>query len=302
MPIPVIIDTDPGIDDAVAILYALRSPAFDVLGLTTLAGNVGLQKTTENAGRILALAGADVPVIGGASGPMVRAPFPATHVHGGDGLGGVLLPPPTGKPRTGAAAWIARTLLDRPTGSVDLLALGPLTNVAALLTDHPEAALRLRRIIAMGGAVDEPGNVGPRAEFNMAADPEAAAIVFAAGLNLTLVPLDATRKVRASRSDCATLLASRVAEARVAGALIEAYFLTTEGSDSRPLHDPCVMLMAERPDLFHTVNRGLSIDLSHGPDAGALNPGSQELRVTLGADGTAAISQLLQVLVSDNPA
>ena len=177
----VIIDTDPGIDDAVAILYALRSPAFDVIGLTTVAGNIGLERTTANAGSILALAGVDVPVFSGASAPISRNGFAATEVHGNDGLGGVQFPTPKKKPSDGAVAWIAQTLSDHAPGTVDLMALGPLTNLAHLVTQFPDAASRVRRMIAMGGAIDERGNVGPRAEFNMAADPEAAEIVFASG-------------------------------------------------------------------------------------------------------------------------
>lgn len=298
---PVIIDTDPGLDDAVAILYALRAPAFEVLGLTTLAGNVGLDRTTANAGSILALAGSSAPVIRGAAAPLHRAPFPATEVHGADGLGGVDLPVPRYPAQEDAVEWMARTLETRAPASVDLLALGPLTNVARLLAERPGAARRLRRIIAMGGAVDDPGNVSPRAEFNMAADPEAAAAVLSAGLNLVLVPLDVTRKVRAHHSDCARLAASPRPEARAAAALIEAYFQSTTGHDSRPLHDPCVMLLVDRPELFTLRRRALTLDVSDGPDAGALCPGGPEVTVALGVQGPAALARIVEVLTGEAP-
>jgi len=267
----VIIDTDPGIDDAVAILHALASPAFDILGLTTVAGNIGIATTTRNAGRILALAGrADIPVIAGAAAPLSRKGFDTVEIHGDDGLGGVAFPEPLGPHRDDAVAWLAATLDAHPTGAIDILALGPLTNIAKLVLDHPQAARRVGRVIAMGGAVHEPGNVGPKAEFNIAADPEAAEIVFRAGLPLVLVPLDVTRRVRASRAYTDALTASDHSFAASSGQLIDAYFQSTTGGESRPLHDPCVMLFAERPNLFGLERLKLSVDTSHGPDAGAL--------------------------------
>lgn len=296
MPTPVIIDTDPGIDDAVAILCALATPSIRVLGLTTVAGNIGLEKTTANAGRILSLAGANLPVIRGATGPMEREGFAATDVHGDDGLGGVTLPEATVTPQDGAVDWTAETILSHPDGTVDLFTLGPLTNLAGLLAKRPEAARRLRRIIAMGGAVDERGNVSPRAEFNFAADPEAAACVLAADLPLTLVPLDVTRRVRARPSDTAVLRASPQAAAQAAGALIDAYFLTTQGGDSRPLHDPCVVLLADAPKLFRCDTRTLGVDISDGADAGALGPGPHQVRVAMGVDGAGALDLLMRRL------
>lgn len=297
MPTPVIIDTDPGIDDAVAIFCALAAPSLRVLGLTTVAGNIGLETTTANAGRILSLAGADVPVIRGAAGPLARAGFAATDVHGNDGLGGVAMPDPVAAPRDGAVDWMADTLTSHPEGAVDLFTLGPLTNLAGLLERRPEAARRLRRVIAMGGAVDERGNVSPRAEFNFAADPEAAERVLAAGLPLTLVPLDVTRRVRARPADTAALRAGPRPEARAAGALIDAYFLTTQGGDSRPLHDPCVVLLAEAPQLFRCETRLLDVDTSDGPDAGALGPGPHQVTVAMGVDGAAALDLLMRRLM-----
>lgn len=275
-----------------AVLYALRSPAFDVLGLTTVAGNIGLPTTTTNAAKLLTLAGRALPVHAGADRPLARTGFGASDIHGADGLGGVPLPAPQITPQPGAVDWIATTLEAQDPGTVDLFTLGPLTNLAHLLENHPQSTRRLRRVIAMGGAVDERGNVGPRAEFNIAADPEAAARVFAADLPLTLIPLDVTRRVRASTSDTAALAQARDADARTVGALIDAYFLTTDGGDSRPLHDPCVMLFAESPALFSCETRHLDVETSTGPDAGALIPGPYAIEVAMGVDGPAALAHL----------
>jgi len=300
MPQPIVIDTDPGLDDAVAILYALSRPdALDLRGITTVAGNIGLDRTTRNAGRLLAVMGrGDVPVIAGADRPLLRPGIDETRIHGTDGLGGVALPGPLAPPQTGAAGWLAGRLKAEPPGTLDLLCLGPLTNLARLLADHPEAARRLRRVIAMGGAVDERGNVGPRAEFNIACDPEAAAAVFAAGLDLTLIPLDVTRQVRAARSDLARLAAGGAAAATSA-ALIAAYFDTTQGTDSRPLHDPCVMLLATDPGLFRCQTLHLSVDCTAPPDAGTLSrhPAGHPVRVALGVDGPAALAALVAGLM-----
>lgn len=267
----VVIDTDPGIDDAVAILFALASPAFEVIGITTVAGNIGISTVTRNAGRILALAGRpDIPVIAGAAAPLVRKGFDTTEIHGDDGLGGVTFPEPLAPSLDNAVRWLGETLLRHPFGSVDILALGPFTNIARLVREHPAAAGRIGRIIAMGGAIDERGNIGPHSEFNLAADPEAADIVFRAGLPLVLIPLDVTRKVRATRDDLERLRASERPFALVSADLIDAYFQSTTGGESRPLHDPCVMLYAELPDLFGLERYRVSVDLGDGPDAGAV--------------------------------
>ena len=296
MPRAIVIDTDPGLDDAVAILFALARPdAFDLRGITTVAGNIGLATTTRNAGRLLALAGrGDVPVVAGAAGPLVRPGIDETRIHGADGLGGVAFPEPLRPAGEGAAGWLAERLMEAEAGTLDLLALGPLTNLATLIAEAPEAARRLGRVIAMGGAVREPGNVGPRAEFNMAADPEAAAAVFGFGLDLTLVPLDVTRRVRAGREHLARLAAGGPS-ARACGALIAAYFEGTRAvsqvAESRPLHDPCVMLLAAHPELFGCERLRLGVDC--GAEPGALGPGEAELSVALRVDGAAALELLL---------
>ncbi|MEJ1160040.1 nucleoside hydrolase [Prosthecomicrobium sp. N25] len=301
MPRTVVIDTDPGIDDAIAILTALASDAFAVAGILTVAGNIGIDKTTRNAGRLVTHARrADLPVVAGAAAPLSRAARLATEVHGEDGLGGVALPEASRPPLTASAVpWLADLLDGAPAGSVDVLALGPLTNLAQLLRARPRAAARIGRVIAMGGAVHEPGNVGPRAEFNMAADPEAADTVFRSGLRVTLVPLDVTRRVRADLAWTEALAGAGTASATLAAALIRAYFDRTHGAGSRPLHDPCVMLLALAPELFETRNLPLAVDLGSGPDAGALavDPdGGASVEVALGVDPAGALRLLAGIL------
>lgn len=302
----VVIDTDPGIDDAVAILLALTCPEFDVLGLTTVAGNIGLGTTTRNAGRILALAQRpDIPVIAGAAAPLARKGIDVGEIHGDDGLGGVAFPEPAAPAvAEDAVAWLAGHLLREPAGAIDLLALGPLTNLARLIERHPEAARRVRRVVAMGGAIDEPGNAGSGAEFNLATDPEAAAIVLRAGLPLTLIPLDVTRRVRATRADTERLAAASKPGARAAGALIEAYFQSTASGaavrESRPLHDPCVMLYCLAPHLFEIERLHLSIDTSAVSEAGSLSrhPAGHAVDVAMKVNGSGALATLLERLLA----
>jgi pyrimidine-specific ribonucleoside hydrolase len=190
---PVIIDTDPGLDDALALLLALGSPEVDLIGVTTVAGNTTLANTTANALRILELAGrTDVPVAAGAARGLIReAPRTAEYVHGGDGLGGLPLPPPSTRPvKAHAVDFIAERLL-ASTEPVTIVAIGPLTNIALLVATYPAATARIGRLVVMGG-VARGGNSTPTSEFNVWSDPEAAYRVFAAGLPLTMVGLDVT--------------------------------------------------------------------------------------------------------------
>lgn len=263
----VIIDTDPGLDDAVAILFAFASGRFDVLGLTTVAGNIGIERTTANAAGLLAVVGrSDIPVFSGADKALLRDNIDAIVVHGDDGLRGVTLPPATASPRSGAVAWMAETLRAEPSSSIDILALGPLTNIAELINDHADAANRIGHIIAMGGAVLEPGNAGPSSEFNFASDPEAVALVLHSGIRTTLVPLDVTRRVRADRDYVEALRGNAVGD--TAADLLLAYL--QDDKRSRPLHDPCVMLLAAAPELFGVDFMRLAVNLGDDVDAGAL--------------------------------
>ncbi|QDY70745.1 nucleoside hydrolase [Qingshengfaniella alkalisoli] len=294
----VIIDTDPGIDDAIAILFALSVKGLTVRGITTVAGNIGLSNTTRNALRILALADrSDIAVYPGADKPLTRPGISEEKIHGTDGLGGVTFPDPQSAAQDGdAVTYLAAALNAAQERTLDILALGPLTNIARLIQTDPDAARRIGRLIAMGGAIDEPGNVGPRAEFNIANDPEAAEIVLQSGLPITLIPLDVTRQVRADRAYLDRLAALGTPKASTARALIEAYFASTTGGESRPLHDPCVPVFALRPDLFGCERTGLSVNTDEA-DRGALTRAdSHPIDVTMTVDAPVALDLLARAL------
>ena len=187
----IILDCDPGIDDALAIVYAAGCADLDLLGITTVVGNVSLAKTTSNALRVCEFIGAAVPVTPGCAVPLLRPPITAEHVHGSDGLGGAMLPAASSRPRPGHASdFIIDAVLAAP-GEITLVAIGPLTNVALALRREPRIAREVQDFVIMGGSATR-GNVTPAAEFNIACDPEAASIVFSAGWTVTMVGLDAT--------------------------------------------------------------------------------------------------------------
>ena len=251
----IIIDTDPGQDDAIAILLALASPEIDVLGITAVAGNVPLSLTEANARRVCELAGRpDVPVFAGCNRPMIRPLHTAEEVHGESGLDGAGLPPPTMplQPQH-AVDWMIETLMAADEASVTLCPLGPLTNVAAALIREPRITSRLRRIVLMGGGFFEGGNTTPAAEFNIYVDPHAAHIVFASGVDLTMVPLDCTHSALMEPDWIAALRALDTAVGRAAGSMLEfyeRYDMQKYGQSGGPLHDPCVIAYLLRPDLF----------------------------------------------------
>ena len=199
---PIIIDTDPGQDDAVAILLALASPEIEILGITAVAGNVPLALTEVNARKICELAGRpDIKVYSGAIRPMLRALVTAEHVHGRTGLDGPVLPEPKMKlEQQHAVDFMVETLMERPAGTITLCALGPMTNIALALVREPRIASRIKRIVAMGGGFFEGGNVTPTAEFNIYVDPQAARLVFEAGIPITLIPLDCTHQALTTKA------------------------------------------------------------------------------------------------------
>jgi purine nucleosidase len=253
----IIIDTDPGQDDAVAILLALASPAeLSVDAIVACAGNVPVTLTATNARKICELAGRpDIPVYAGCSRPMAaRRLVTAEHVHGQTGLDGPDLPEPQMplQPQHGVDFLIDR-LRAEPPGSLTICALGPLTNIAMALVKAPDIAPRIREIVLMGGAYFEVGNITPAAEFNFYVDPHAAAIVLGSGVPIVMKPLDVTHRVLTTDARLERIGALPNACGRAVAAMLnfsERFDLEKYGSAGAPLHDPCVIAYLIKPDLF----------------------------------------------------
>lgn len=266
-----LIDTDPGIDDALALLLAVSAPdLLTVRAVTTVAGNVPVAATSANARRILHLAGArGVPVIAGASAPLVRALHMATENHGDNGLGGIHLPDPTpalyaapGR-RPIAGEYLADTIMAAPSGIYTLCCLGPLTNIAQALKAEPAIASHLAEIVVFGGSVSAPGNVTATAEFNFYVDPEAAAIVLASGANLTLVPWDAARACLTHTKRREALRAIGEPLGPMVAQMIDFYRAYDEaawGTDGGALPDPLVIAYLLEPELFESHALNLSVE------------------------------------------
>jgi pyrimidine-specific ribonucleoside hydrolase len=201
----VIIDTDPGVDDALALLLAMRSPELKIEAITPVAGNVPLDLTLPNALRMVEIAGrTDIPVAAGARAPLMRRLVTATYAHGENGLGGAIFPEPTTKPVALPAAEMIRQIVRKYPGEVTLITIGPLTNIATALNSDPELASMVRALVMMGGSLSG-GNITPAAEFNVYVDPEAARIVFQSGIPITMVGLDVTRRTSLTDEHVRTL-------------------------------------------------------------------------------------------------
>ncbi|UWR41080.1 nucleoside hydrolase [Phaeobacter inhibens] len=252
----IIIDTDPGQDDAVAILLALASPQeIDLLGITCVAGNVPLALTQTNARRVCEVAGRpDVAVHAGCDAPLQRPLITAEHVHGKTGLDGPELWDPT-MPLAAAHGvdFIIDSLRREAPGTVTLCPLGPLTNIAAAFQKAPDIVDRVQEIVLMGGAYFEVGNITPAAEFNIYVDPEAAAAVLTSGVPVTMMPLDVTHKALATRARVEKIRALDTKVARFTAEMLdffERFDVEKYGSEGGPLHDPCVIAYLIRPELF----------------------------------------------------
>ena len=265
MPRKIIIDTDPGQDDAVAILLALASPQeLELLGITCVAGNVPLALTSKNARMICEVAGKpDTLVFAGCDRPLKRALVTAEHVHGKTGLDGVSLPEPKMPLQDQHGVdFIIETLRAEAPGTVTLCALGPLTNIATAFERAPDVVERVAGIVLMGGAYFEVGNITPAAEFNIYVDPEADDIVFKSGVPLTVMPLDVTHKalVTAPRVDAFAKLGTRVGEVVASWThFFERFDLAKYGSEGAPLHDPTVIAYLLAPDLF--TGRDINVEI-----------------------------------------
>ena len=255
--LPVILDMDPGVDDALAMMLALASPELRVLGISTVSGNVALEIATRNALKVLEFAGrTEVPVYGGARRPLARDPVRATEVHGPGGLGEAVLPEPEIEVAGDATEFLVGALSGSP-GKITLVATGPLTNLAEAEGRCPGILREARRIIVMGGAIEEPGNVTPTAEFNFYADPEAAHRVVHSGAALLLVPLDATHRVWLD----AEAIERRIQpvesrEARFVAAAVRPAVVHSKrvcGFEGIYLHDPLAVGAAIAPELIRTA-------------------------------------------------
>ncbi|MGA9865322.1 MAG: nucleoside hydrolase [Acetobacteraceae bacterium] len=259
MPIPCIIDCDPGTDDALALLLAFGSPELDILAITVVAGNTGLERTLANARAIAGLAGVRVSIFAGADRPFLGHYPTATHVHGDDGLGGVRLP--DGAPAAaGIAADAIRRLLRDAPDPVSIVGIGPATNLALALHTEPPLASKVARFVLMSGAWGE-GNVTPAAEFNAHCDPEALAAVLALGRPVVLATLEVTAQALATPARLAALAAAGPGRALEAACAIQGSVPFTRGRVGAALHDPCAVAWLLRPDLFTARPARVSVDL-----------------------------------------
>lgn len=299
---PIVIDTDPGIDDAMAIAVALASPELEVLALTTVHGNHEVEVTTANALRVLDLLGrTDVPVVAGAGQPIGRPSTPpATFVHGEDALGDVGYPPPSRavEPDRDAAEFIVDAVTSRP-GEVTLVPIGPLTNLALALGLEPRLVDLVDRVVVMGGAARVPGNITPTAEANIWSDPEAAEVVFAAGWPVTMIGLDVTHQVTASRRWIDALAGAGTAAAQMVVDTAPTYLRfhqRTDGLDGIHCHDAAAIAWLLRPDLFTTEPLPVEVSTDGGTDGATTvdgpSPGRPRVDVAVGVDADAVLALL----------
>jgi inosine-uridine nucleoside N-ribohydrolase len=303
----ILLDCDPGHDDAIALLLALGSPEVELVGITTVHGNQTLEKTTVNALKLLEFTGrTEIPVAAGADRPLRREAFVAEYVHGESGMDGPALPQPTTEPDPRHAVdFIADTILasDEP---ITLVPTGPLTNIGLFLARHPEAAAKVERIVLMGGAIGE-GNVTPAAEFNIWCDPEAADRVFTSGLDVTMVGLDVTHQALFGRGPTEEIKAAGRVGAMVAE-LLEFYgqfHKQAYGWDGSPIHDAVALAHAFRPGILETVYTGVRVDCGEELGRGRTNVDLRgrvqwepNAHVAVGIDADAFVRLLVERLSS----
>lgn len=259
----VIIDTDPGVDDALAIVFAFQSEQLEVLGLTTIFGNVDTHLATLNALRLLEIMGKDVPVAEGASHPIYMKKLPPpTNVHGKDGLGEIDLPLPKAEPIKGSAAeFIIQTVMDNP-GEVTLIVLGPMTNIALALALEPKLAENVKQVVAMGGVLQVMGNVSPVASANILGDPHAADIVMGTDWNMTLVTADITRQVLVTDDWWDSVIkrgGSSVEFLFDTSRFYRSFYQSVGYSDGYPNHDSTAVAYLLNPELFTTDERAVRV-------------------------------------------
>jgi len=262
----IVLDCDPGIDDALAVLMAAAAPELNLLGVSCVAGNRPVDATTANTRRLLDLAGREAtPVYAGCGRPLASPEARCNLVHGEDGLGGVALPPSRGPESEHAVDWLARVLLDEPAGSVTLIAIGPLTNLAMAEIRRPGLLQRARELLVMGGAAFRRGNVTPAAEFNFWADATAASVVLNAGAKLTLFGLDVTEQAVMGPEWIASFgrLGTRTGDA-------VRHMLAAYAFKDPLLHDACPVAYALQPALFSGLALKVDVDRTPGPEEGRM--------------------------------
>jgi purine nucleosidase len=274
MPTRIILDTDPGADDALAILLMLASPEIKLEALTTVQGNVNLEKTTRNALALLEFLNAShIPVAKGCSTPLIKPPHgeQGEEVHGKSGLGQAVLPEPKSKViETHAVDYLIERFLAEP-GELTLFAIGPLTNVALAIRKEPKFAQAVKELVIMGGAVRSGGNITPLAEFNIHEDPHAAHIVFNSGIPITLIPLDVTYQCLLTSTDLERLnrIDSPIAKfVRDVTADYMEFYLKYEGFNGCALHDPLTVAAIIAPELLSIENHYVNVDISGGVSTG----------------------------------
>src|SRR5215471_8887857 len=263
----VIIDTDPGLDDAVAILLAFTAAEeLDVRGIVAVAGNLPLPQTARNARRVCELAArTDIPVFAGCARPMLRPPATAEHIHGETAREGLLLPEPTMALQTPHGVdFLIETLRIAETGTITVCALGPLTNIAMALVKAPEVAGKIGELVIMGGACFELGNVTPAAEFNIHVDPHAAALVIGSGIPITMIPLDVTHQLLSTPARVAALRALGNRCGPAVAALLDAFERnrgSRSGTRGQTLHDPAVIGYLLRPALYQGREVNVAVEM-----------------------------------------
>lgn len=270
-PLPLIIDSDPGLDDALAIGLAAASPELDLLAVTTVGGNADVGRCTENALRLLHAFGRDdVPVAEGAAGALLGSVVRATEVHGESGIGNTVLDPAPGRARPeGAVALMARLLAEHPE-PVAIAPIGPLTNIALLLRTYPELAPRIAHLCLMGGSIGE-GNTTASAEFNILADPEAADVVFRSGVPITMIGLDVTHQALLDRSAAEALRAAGTRSGRIAAELTDYALdrnLQWSGATTTAIHDAVAVAHLAVPDLVAVAPYHVAVETGQGPARG----------------------------------
>ena len=306
-PLPVILDCDPGIDDSISLLVALASPEdFNILGITTVAGNVDLDTCTANACAIRELAHRDdVPVYAGCPRPLVNAPVFAEHIHGETGLGNCVLPKPQrGVEGQHAVDFIIETLMKAEDNSITLVPTGPLTNIAVAMIKSPAILPKIKELVIMGGARREGGNITASAEFNIKADPHAAHVVFGCGRPIVAIGLDATLQIRCSPERMEQFLALKTAVGDAAHAMIahvNSVYGDTYGTQGAALHDPCTIGYLLAPELFKIRPARIQIEISSPLTSGhtaidlhGIEPAASNAQWVEELDGEALFSLIIE--------